>query len=90
MNGFSVKCFGLQRRENGFGMKTYSEVGACLIVFSVVLIFIFQDTALDSITRFATTSFSDTGISFSVVLSYSLNSNSITSYDSIAVFSLSK
>ncbi|KAI9156816.1 hypothetical protein LWI28_012624 [Acer negundo] len=55
------KCFGLQRRGNGFDMKTYSKVGACLIVFSVVLIFIFQDTALDSITRFATTSFSDTG-----------------------------
>ncbi|KAI9157636.1 hypothetical protein LWI28_025578 [Acer negundo] len=57
----NVKCFGFLRRGNGFGMKTYSKVGACLIVFSVVLIFIFRDKTLDSITRFATTSFFATG-----------------------------
>ncbi|KAK3228683.1 hypothetical protein Dsin_000564 [Dipteronia sinensis] len=43
-------------------MKTFSKVGVCLIVFSVVfVVFIFQDTAFDSITRFATTSFFATG-----------------------------
>ncbi|KAK2634412.1 hypothetical protein Ddye_029204 [Dipteronia dyeriana] len=68
MNGFSWKnCFGSRRRGNKFGMKTFSRVGACLMVFSVVfVVFIFQDTAFDSITRFATTSFfaTDSGEDF--------------------------
>ncbi|KAI9166071.1 hypothetical protein LWI28_025803 [Acer negundo] len=43
-------CFGLQMRGNRFGMKTFSKVGAGLIAFSVVAVFIYQDTTLNSIT----------------------------------------
>ncbi|KAK3211748.1 hypothetical protein Dsin_016454 [Dipteronia sinensis] len=37
-------------RGNGFGMKPFSKVGAGLIAFSVVAVFIYQDTTLNSIT----------------------------------------
>ncbi|KAK2656238.1 hypothetical protein Ddye_009290 [Dipteronia dyeriana] len=37
-------------RGNRFGMKPFSKVGAGLIAFSVVAVFIYQDTTLNSIT----------------------------------------
>ncbi|KAL5734211.1 hypothetical protein ACOSP7_032072 [Xanthoceras sorbifolium] len=48
MTAFSGNRFGLRKRGNVYSMKTFSRVGACLIVFSVVLVFIYQN----SIARF--------------------------------------
>ncbi|KAL5732745.1 hypothetical protein ACOSQ2_032437 [Xanthoceras sorbifolium] len=45
---FPEPCFSLRKRGDGYNMKTFSRVGACVIVFSVVLVFIYQN----SITRF--------------------------------------
>ncbi|KAH7548408.1 hypothetical protein JRO89_XS14G0121900 [Xanthoceras sorbifolium] len=48
MNAFSGNRFGLRKRGNVYSMKAFCRVGACLIVFSVVLVFIYQN----SIARF--------------------------------------